>query len=194
VTPPEPATFYYDLASPYAYLASVRVDELLGHDVRWRPILVGAVHKHYPRVSWGATPELRNAGIAEIERRAADYGLPPVWPEAYPANSLQVMRAAVWAHLRGMGREFAHTAFAMAFREGVDLTTRAAVLDCALRSGLDSQELAAALDDGALKSALRDVTSAASGILRGRCRRRTSSSRAKPLTPSTDAISVPIWH
>jgi 2-hydroxychromene-2-carboxylate isomerase len=151
--------FYYDLASPYAYLASARVDEMLGPDVHWKPILVGAVHKHYRRVSWGATPELRAAGIAEIEQRAADYGLPPiVWPEPYPANSLVAMRAAVYAQQRGRGREFAQTAFAMAFREGIDLTQPAAVTEAAKRAGLDPEDLPRALDDPRLKSELRKRT------------------------------------
>ena len=159
--------FYYDLASPYAYLASTRVDDMLGPDVHWKPILVGAVHKHYRRVSWGATPELRAAGIAEIERRAADYGLPPiVWPEPYPANSLLAMRAALWAHQRARGREFAQTAFAMAFREGIDLTQRAAVAQAAERAGLDPEDLARALDTPRLKSDLRKRTekAIASGV------------------------------
>ena len=164
---PNDASFYYDLASPYAYIASTRVDEMLGPDVHWKPILVGALHKHYRRVSWGATPELRAAGIAEIEQRAADYRLPPiVWPKPYPANSLVAMRAAVWAHQRRRGREFAQIAFAMAFQEGIDLTQPAAVAEAAERAELDAEDLARALDDPRLKSALRKLTdnAIASGV------------------------------
>jgi 2-hydroxychromene-2-carboxylate isomerase len=160
-------SFYYDLASPYAYLASARVDEMLGPEVHWKPILVGAVHKHYRRVSWGATPDLRAAGIAEIEQRAADYELPPiVWPEPYPANSLIAMRAAVWANQRERGRAFAEIAFAMAFREGIDLTQPTAVALAAERAALDPEELARALVDPQLKSDLRKLTenAIASGV------------------------------
>lgn len=156
---PEPARFYYDLASPYAYLASGRVGAMLGPDVIWRPILVGALHKHYRRVSWGATADLRAAGIAEIEGRARGYGLPPVaWPHPYPANSLVAMRAATWAEQRGQGPEFAHVAFAMAFQEGADLTERIAVLEAARRAHLDVTALEAALDGPSLKFALRQRT------------------------------------
>lgn len=152
-------TFYYDLASPYAYLASSRVDALLGPDCVWRPILVGALHKRYRRASWGATPALRAAGVGEIEARAHDYGLPPiVWPDPYPANSLTAMRAATWADRRGRGRDFARAAYAMAFREGVDLTARDAVAEAARRAGLDAAALGRALDDPELKQGLRDAT------------------------------------
>jgi 2-hydroxychromene-2-carboxylate isomerase len=154
--------FFFDLASPYSYLASSRVEAMLGSDVLWRPILVGALHKHYRRVSWGATPALRAAGIAEIEDRACAYGLPPIaWPEPYPANSLSVMRGATWSDQLGQGRAFARAAFWMAFGEGVDLTPRAAVLQAAERAGLDSAELDVELDDPRLKQALRGANDAA---------------------------------
>jgi 2-hydroxychromene-2-carboxylate isomerase len=151
--------FYFDLASPYAYLASARVEALLGSEVVWCPILVGALHKHYRRVSWGATPELRAKGVAEIEERAIEYGLPPIkWPNPYPANSLTAMRVATWADQQGRGRDFAEAAFAMAFREGRDLTARAVVLDAAERSGLIPNDVDRALDDPELKLALRRAT------------------------------------
>jgi 2-hydroxychromene-2-carboxylate isomerase len=158
----EPAVFYFDVASPYAYLAAARVDGLLGSDTVWRPILVGALHRHYRRVSWGATPELRAAGIREIEARAAAYGLPSlVWPDPYPANSLTAMRAATWADQQGAVREFAQAAYAAAFAHGTDLTSRSSVLEVASRAGLDAAVLDARLDDLALKQALRDRTSEA---------------------------------
>ena len=156
---PSRAVFYFDVASPYAYLASTRVDEILGPDVDWRPVLVGAIHKHYRRVSWGATPQLRAAGVAEIDARAANYGLPPiVWPAPYPANSLVAMRAATWAADQGYVREYARSAFSLAFAHGTDLTERGAVLDAAERVGLDHHELDRALDDPELKNALRQNT------------------------------------
>jgi len=154
----EEAVFYFDLASPYAYLASTRIEASLGADVRWQPVLVGALHRHYRRVSWGATPQLRRAGIEEIEGRARAYGLPPiVWPVPYPANSLIAMRAAIWAERQGSGRAFAEAAFAAAFQHGSDLTPRSAVLEVAERCHLDAGELDSALDHAELKQALRDV-------------------------------------
>jgi 2-hydroxychromene-2-carboxylate isomerase len=154
--------FYFDLASPYSYLASARVDELLGPDTVWQPILVGALHKHYRRVSWGATPELRAAGIAEIEARARAYELPPIaWPTPYPANSLMAMRAATWAGQQEAGKAFAKAAFQLAFAEGADVTQRAAVLTAADRAGLAAAALDRALDDPDLKLALRTATAGA---------------------------------
>jgi 2-hydroxychromene-2-carboxylate isomerase len=49
----------------------------------------------------------------------------------------------------------------MAFADGVDLTARAAVLRAGEHAGFDSGDLDQALDDPALKRALRDANDAA---------------------------------
>lgn len=148
--------FYFDLASPYAYLASTRVSAELGPGVRWKPILVGALHKHYRRASWGTTHELRAAGVAEIETRADTYGLTDYrWPDPYPANSLTAMRAATWAEQQDAAAAFATVAFRMAFGEGQDLTKRECVLESAERAGLDAVALDRALASSELKAALK---------------------------------------
>jgi 2-hydroxychromene-2-carboxylate isomerase len=96
-----PATFYFDLASPYSYLAAERVDGLFAdaglEPPRWQPILFGALVKELGRTPWGLT-DGKEEHFAEIERRAAAYGLPPLaWPDPLPPNSLHAMRAATVA-------------------------------------------------------------------------------------------------
>ncbi|WP_341648434.1 DsbA family protein [Thauera humireducens] len=44
----EPIDFYFDFSSPYGYFMAERIDALAaahGRSVRWRPFLLGAVHK-----------------------------------------------------------------------------------------------------------------------------------------------------
>ena len=38
-----PPIFYYDLSSPYSYLAAARVDEVLPERPEWRPIAFGVI-------------------------------------------------------------------------------------------------------------------------------------------------------
>jgi 2-hydroxychromene-2-carboxylate isomerase len=104
-----PGVLYYDLASPYAYLAVSRAAEVLGEAPRLQPVLVGAIFGWRGRGSWALTDQ-RDAGEAEIERRAAAYGLPPlVWPSGWPLNSLGPMRAAIHAERQGAGEAFARS-------------------------------------------------------------------------------------
>src|SRR5579863_3232991 len=102
------ATFYFDLGSPYAYLVAERIDDMLGTDVLWQPVSLGAIFKATGRSSWAVGgSEQRERGIGEVQQRARAYGLPPLrWPEPWPSNYLFAMRAATFAFRSGRGREF----------------------------------------------------------------------------------------
>jgi 2-hydroxychromene-2-carboxylate isomerase len=157
------ATFYFDLGSPYAYLTAERLQEILPAPVRWQPVSLGALFKLTGRSSWAlGEPERRQAGMAEVERRAAMYGLPTLrWPDPWPGNYLMAMRAATYAYRVGAGREFVKSAFRSAFQEGNDLGLPANVLRAAANAGLDARETEAATQDSAIKLALREATDAA---------------------------------
>jgi 2-hydroxychromene-2-carboxylate isomerase len=153
--------FFYDLGSPYAWLAAERIDDALPVRPAWRPILLGGVFKAVGRGSWGLT-ERRGEGMREIERRAAAYGLPAVrWPEPWPPDGLAAMRAATYAARAGKGREFALAAFRLAFVEGADLADPRTLRAAADGSGVDPDELVAATGDADVKDELRGATDAA---------------------------------
>jgi 2-hydroxychromene-2-carboxylate isomerase len=152
---------YYDLGSPYAYLALERAGKALGVEPRPQPILVGGIFLERGSGSWAHTPE-REARIAEVEERAERYGLPPVvWPPGWPNNTLQAMRAAIWAEGRGAGAEFALAGFRRAFVEGGDLSRLDQVIEVAGAVGLPVEELAEQISRQAVKDALREATARA---------------------------------
>jgi 2-hydroxychromene-2-carboxylate isomerase len=152
---------YFDVGSPFAYLAAERAERVLGVDPVWQPVLVGGLFKLAGRSSWArGDAERRAAGIRDIEARAARYGLPPLrWPDPWPGDYLTAMRAATWTQSRGAAKAFALAATRRAFVEGRDLSLTDEVL-----AALDSAGLAASLDeitDPAVKLALRAATEAA---------------------------------
>jgi 2-hydroxychromene-2-carboxylate isomerase len=153
------AIFHFDLGSPYAYLAAERVDDLLP-GVRWQPILLGGVFRAVGRSSWAiADPEQRQRGMAEVQRRAAARGLPPVrWPDPWPGNTLFAMRAATLAFASGCGKRFTHSAFRAAFQRGLDLSLPEHVLAAAGEAGLDPARLQAAAAGQEVKDELRRAT------------------------------------
>jgi 2-hydroxychromene-2-carboxylate isomerase len=157
------ATFYFDLGSPFAYLAAERLHEILPEPVQWQPVSLGALFKLTGRSSWAlGDPERRQAGMAEVERRAGLYGLLPVrWPDPWPSNYLMAMRAATFACRAGRGREFTACAFRGAFQEGNDLSISSQVLRVARDAGLNPQEVQEAVQDPEIKLALRQATDAA---------------------------------
>lgn len=154
-------TFYYDLGSPYAYLAAERVNQLLPEIPVWQPILLGGLWQRSGGGSWAHT-EHRERGMAEVERRAAHYGLMPVrWPDPWPGNTLNAMRVATFAQQTGRAVAFSLAAFRQAFAGGKDLSDPDFVLMAAAACELHPNAVLKALETQSIKDGLRDATSAA---------------------------------
>jgi 2-hydroxychromene-2-carboxylate isomerase len=156
------ATFYFDLGSPYAYLTAERISGLFSEadlpQPEWQPILLGGLFKWLGRDSWGNGPE-RETGIAEVERRAAAYGLAPLaWPDPWPGNMLTAMRAATFAKQTGRGVSFALAAFRQAFAAGRDLSEPDNVLLAAAACEMHPRAVLKAVETEVVKGALREAT------------------------------------
>ena len=161
MTDSERPTFYYDLGSPYAYLAAERVNSVLPVVPVWQPILLGGVFKATGRSSWGQG-ERREEGMAEVERRAAEYGLPEIrWPDPWPGDMLTAMRVAIFAQDAGRAVSFSLAAFRQAFAAGRDLSEPDNVLLAAAASELHPRAVLKAVDSQAVKGRLRAATDAA---------------------------------
>ncbi len=159
------ATFYFDLGSPYAYLTAERISGLFTdaelEQPEWQPILLGGLFQHFGRDSWGNGPE-REGGIAEVERRAADYGLARIaWPEPWPGNMLFAMRVATFAKQTGRTVSFALAAFRQQFAAGRDLSEHDNVLIAAAACELHPNAVSKAAGTQTVKDALREATDAA---------------------------------
>ena len=150
--------FFYDLGSPYAWLAAERIHAVLGPGVEWMPVLLGGIFKATGRGSWAET-DARAAGILEIEHRCEQRGLPrPRWPYPWPNDGLRAMRAAVWAHSLGRGELFARAAFRVHFVDGLPLSEAAGLERAAERAGLNPASIDGAIADPAVKARLRANT------------------------------------
>jgi 2-hydroxychromene-2-carboxylate isomerase len=148
---------YFDLASPYSYLAVMRAERVLGRQPLLQPVLAGAIFAHRGWGSWALTSE-RGANVTEIERRAAAYGLPLSWPEGWPPNSLTAQRAAVFAAALDRGRAFAEAVYLATYGHGAQLGDMQTLIVAGRRAGIAEHELTAAVADPRIKSALRQAT------------------------------------
>jgi len=162
------AVFYYDLGSPYAYLAAERVNSVFAEagvePPEWQPILLGGLFKRFERDSWGNGPE-RERGMHECESRAAAYGLPPIrWPDPWPPDGLLAMRAATFAKEIGRTVSFSLAAFRQAFAAGRDLGERDNVLLAAAAAEIHPRAMLAAVERDSLKGALREATDRAGDL------------------------------
>ncbi len=159
------ATFYFDLGSPYAYLTAERISGLFAEaeleQPEWVPVLLGGLFGEFGRSSWGQGPE-REAGMAECERRASAYGLPPiVWPDPWPGDMLTAMRVATFAKQTGRTVSFALAAFRQAFAAGRDLGDPDNVMIAGAACELHPRALLKAVQTDIVKNALKEATAAA---------------------------------
>jgi 2-hydroxychromene-2-carboxylate isomerase len=121
------AAFYFDLASPLAYLAAERVLQALGGgqarvNAEWQPVLARELPGEEP------LEETRHRGTkeeifrAEIERAARAQSLQPLkWPSPFPFDSGLAMRVATYAKSIGRTVPFVQAAFRQAFAGGHSL-------------------------------------------------------------------------
>ena len=153
--------FYYDLGSPYAYLAAERMQGVLPVVPVWQPILLGGIWQETGGRSW-ATTDARDEGMREIERRAADYDLMPIrWPDEWPTNTLKAMRAATFAASIGRAVAFSLAAFRQAFAGGKDLSDLDNVLIAAAACELHPNAVLKAIETQSTKDKLRQATTEA---------------------------------
>jgi 2-hydroxychromene-2-carboxylate isomerase len=135
--------FYFDLASPLAYLAAEQVLHALPGPAEWRPVLErdlrgarepgddgnlgGDSERDVDRGLAGGERAFRceyarDAFREDVARRAQALGLQPLrWPEPFPFDSTFAMRAATYAKSIGRIVPFAQAAFRQAFAGGRDL-------------------------------------------------------------------------
>lgn len=165
-----PLDFYFDFGSPYAYLASLRLEGLAavhGRTVAWRPILLGPVF-----AVTGSRPNLeiplRGAYLRrDVERIARRIAAPLVWPQTTALNSLVPARAVWWLepHDPAAAARLAARLFHACWGEGIDITGADAVATVAAGLGIDGAALRSGLADPAVKERLRAET--AEAIARG---------------------------
>lgn len=160
--------FYYDLVSPYSYLAYGRVNRMCeehGAELALRPMLLGAVHK---AVGLQAPIEIRSKGryqLRDIDRWAEHYGLPMKFPDPFPFRTLKSMRAAV--ALEGDLEPFTREAFALYWEEGgapegfEETNEDEPLREVARRIGRDPEEVLEDAATGETKEALKSVTAGA---------------------------------
>lgn len=160
---PAPIDFYFEFASPYGYLASLRIETIAaayGREVTWRPIMLGAALKltgSQPNVQAPLKGEYLRRDVARFARLL---DVPLTFPPVLPMNSLAAARAYWWLFEQDedLAKGLAQAIFHAHWGEGRDLSAPDAVAEVAETLGIDRQELLAAVQDPRIKARLKDET------------------------------------
>src|SRR3954453_10543675 len=143
----ESPVFYYDVGSPWSWLAAERLTAVLDVVPVWQPVYL-------------TPPE--DVDRAAVEQAAVEQGLPaPRWPDPFPFDSELAMRAATFAKQTGRAVAFSLAAMRQAFLAGRDLSVLDNVLIAAAACELHPRAVTKALETRSVIDALEEATSAA---------------------------------
>jgi 2-hydroxychromene-2-carboxylate isomerase len=129
-------SFYFDLISPWTYLAAERVERQFA-GVRWHPVVPDVL----------APEETDEAARRAVEERAAELRMPLLWPDAWPIAGRSAVRVASLAAQRGRAAPFVLAASRLAFCGGYDLDDPEALAEAAAAAGLGLDECLQAAGD-----------------------------------------------
>jgi 2-hydroxychromene-2-carboxylate isomerase len=158
------AAFYFDLASPLAYLDAERVLHALPGPAEWRPVLARELPAGERWATWRCESE-REASREDVARRAAQLGLQMLrWPEPFPCDSALAMRAATYAKSIGRAVPFAQAAFRQAFAGGRNLEELDNVLIAAAACEMHPAAVSRGAELGSVAAQLAAATSEAADL------------------------------
>lgn len=151
---PAPALWYFDIISPFAYLALPRLDAIRAHrPVVSRPIVFGGVLKAWGQLGPAEIAPKRVHTYRLATHKAQAMGVPFRFPPAHPFNPLAMLRLLTALN----GNEAAvTTAFRLVWGEGRDANDPAVLQEVADTAGrLDALAL---IGEPAVKDRLRQAT------------------------------------
>lgn len=155
--------FFYDVSSPWTYLAFVNVQKLAqeeGAEIHWRPFLVGGVFNTVNptmyRMRENPVPA-RDAWVKQdLQAWAKLAGLKITFPPAvFPVNSVKALRGLLWAKEQGREVELATAFFQLYWTENRDISQDDVVAEAARRASLDPVSLAKAITEPGVKEQLK---------------------------------------
>jgi 2-hydroxychromene-2-carboxylate isomerase len=154
--------FYYELNSPYAWLAAERIHQVLPEPAVWRPVSYGHIVAHTGVEPW-SFKEDRSEDFAAIAKRAEERGLlEPRYPDDWPKfSTIKALRAATFAMEIGQGIAFSLAAFRQQFNAGRRLDDVDTILLAGAACELHPNAILKNIERDSIKQKLIDATNEA---------------------------------
>ncbi len=153
--------FYFDVISPFAYLAFERLPQALeglSYSVSYRPVLFAGLLSHWGQKGPAEIEPKRAWTLRHVHWLAHQHGIPMQTPAQHPFNPLALLRLALAGASDGAtpNRFVCEQLFRHVWRGGADANDPARLAEL-------TRQLAPARDanSDAVKQALKDATAAA---------------------------------
>jgi 2-hydroxychromene-2-carboxylate isomerase len=158
---PAPIEFHFDFSSPYGYLASRRIEALAarhGRGVDWRPMLLGVLFQRVGTAPLVDYPLKGDYSRHDILRSARFHGISEFrMPSRFPIPTQAAARIVLWQKSKdpALAVRAAHALFRGYWVDDVDISSPDNAVAAAAGAGVDAKAARAAIDDPAIKAALK---------------------------------------
>ncbi|HZW59537.1 MAG TPA: 2-hydroxychromene-2-carboxylate isomerase [Woeseiaceae bacterium] len=150
--------FFYDYVSSYSYMANSQLRRIAGDRVVYRPMFLGAVMEATGNRPPAAVPAKQRYLLDDLERWAARYGVRFRMNSRFPQNTLAALRLALVAGERGRFDALHPLLFDAMWVHDRDLGDSTVLAELAGAAGLDAEQSLAAIQQPAVKAALKANT------------------------------------
>jgi 2-hydroxychromene-2-carboxylate isomerase len=156
-----PIDFYFDFSSPYGYLAAQKIDALAakyGRAVDWHPMLLGVVFKETGMAPLTMVPLKGEYAKRDFARSARFHGITGFrLPSKFPIASQAPARIVLWLRASdpALATRVARALYRAYFVDDIDISSPDSAAAVAAREGVDGAAARAAIDDPAIKDALK---------------------------------------
>lgn len=163
---PAPIQIYFDFSSPYGYLGSEKIEALAarhGRTVDWHPMLLGIAFKTTGSQPLTSVPIKGDYAKRDMERSARFHRVAFRLPSKFPIATQAPARIVLWQreHDQASVGNLVKALYRAYFVLDRDIGDPDTAADVAAESGLDRQAARGAVDDAAVKDALRREVDAA---------------------------------
>ncbi len=160
--------FWYDFASPYAFLSAMRIEELSkpsGVEVEWRPFLLGPIFRSH---GWDTSPfniyEAKGRYMwRDVARRSARYGVAFRKPSEFPRNGVLASRVALAFGDHERRVLFSKLVFSASFTEDRDISQEPVIASLLESLGEEAGNILTSAVSGENAGRLRLATEEATG-------------------------------
>ena len=153
--------FYYDLGSPYSYLASTRIEricEKYNAQLEWKPFLLGGVYKEKGNRAPLEVPNKKAYMIKDLADWAGYYRVRFNFPDLFPLNSVKPMRGVLVAKEKEKIGDYTHRLFELYWIDGEDLSQDEGLEKAVTELGLDASWFLRRIGEQDIKDKLREET------------------------------------
>jgi 2-hydroxychromene-2-carboxylate isomerase len=158
---PAAIDFYFDFSSPYGYVASERIEALAakhGRDVDWHPIMLGVIFKQTGAAPLTMIPLKGDYSRRDMARSARLHNITDFrMPSKFPIASQAPARIVLWQKQQDaeLAVKVIHALYRAFFAVDLDISSPENAAAVAATCGVDAAAARAAVDDPAVKEALK---------------------------------------